>query len=68
MSTIESQFAESVKDIGKYKGQWIAILDNKIIANGESIVELHKKISSQTVRTPLFLRIPEKGDLEKFIL
>lgn len=67
-STIESQFAESEKDISKFKGQWVAILDDKIIANGKSIVELHKKISGQTTRTPLFLHIPEKGDLEKFIL
>lgn len=67
-STIESQFAESEKDISKFKGQWVAILDDKIIANGKSIVELHKKISDQTTRTPLFLHIPEKDDLEKFIL
>lgn len=67
MSTVESQFAESTQDIGKYKGQWIAILDNQIIANDESVIELHKKINQKS-RTPLVLHIPEKGDLEKFIL
>lgn len=68
MSSVESQFLESTDEIKKYKGKWIAILDKKIIAHGDTITEVYEKTLKQHVRTPLFHRVPTEGDPENFIL
>lgn len=66
MSSTEAQFLAS-EDLSKYKGKWVAILDNKVIASGDSISEVYEKTRSST-RTPLFERIPSEGEIERFIL
>ncbi len=46
----------------KYAGQWIAIINGKVIANGKSFKEVHKKAQSKYPNEkPLYGRIPEAG-------
>jgi len=69
MSSTEAQFLASMEDIEPYRGKWIAILDSKIIAQGEDLKEVYKEaIKSSKGKTPLFNRIPAIGEAEHFIL
>lgn len=68
MSTVESQFLES-NDFSEYEGEWIAILDKKIVAHDKTLSGVYDKVASlQLVRTPLFHRIPKKDEIDTFIL
>lgn len=68
MSSVEAQFLES-EDFTDYEGEWIAILDRKVIAHGKTFSEAYDKVLSLSpVRTPLFHRIPKKDEIDTFIL
>lgn len=68
MSSTESQFLES-EDLSAYEGEWVAILDSKVIAHGKTIQDVFDKVTSQSiVRTPLYHRIPKREEAETFIL
>ncbi len=68
MSSPEARFIES-EDLTHYQGMWIAILDKKIIAKGKTMSEVYDKVKeNKIVRTPLYQRIPEKGEIDAFIL
>ena len=44
----------------KYAGQWIAIVNGKVIANGKSFKEVHKKVqSSYSNEKPLYGWVPD---------
>lgn len=48
---------------------WVAILDKKVIASGKSMSEIYDKVLELKVsRTPLFQKIPEQGEADRFIL
>lgn len=70
MATVEAEYLESIKDLKPYRGKWIAILDNKVVAIGDDIEKVYEEAikQSKSGRTPLFTRIPEKGEIETFIL
>ena len=68
MASVESQILES-EDFSQYQGMWVAILDKKVIASGKSMSEVYNKVAeAKVVRTPLFQKIPEKGEVDTFIL
>lgn len=68
MSSAESQFLES-KDFSEFEGEWVAILDKKVVAHGKSLPVLYDEIADlQLSRTPLFHRIPTRDEIDKFIL
>jgi len=68
LSSVESQFLES-EDLSRYRGKWIAILDKKIVADGETMSGVYEKVMKKSiVRTPLYQRIPKKGEVDTFIL
>jgi len=68
MASIESQVLES-EDFSQYQGLWVAILDKKVIASGKTMSEVYDKVlQTNTIRTPLFQKIPEKGEVDTFIL
>jgi hypothetical protein len=68
LSSVESQFLET-GDFVAYQGKWVAILDKKIIAVGDTMAEAYEKaLKESTTRTPLFYRIPNKGETDTFIL
>ncbi|MDE1763195.1 MAG: succinyl-CoA synthetase subunit alpha [Thaumarchaeota archaeon] len=69
MSSTESQFLMSIKDKQEYRGKWIAILDNKIIAEGKELQQVYKEATEKSkIRTPLFKQVPEKDSEETLIL
>lgn len=68
MASIESQVLES-EDFSQYQGMWVAILDKKVIASGKTMSEVYDKVlQTNTIRTPLFQKIPEQGEVDTFIL
>lgn len=68
MASVESQLLEN-EDFSKYQGMWVAILDDKVIASGKTMIEVYDKVvEAKTVRTPLFQKIPEQGEIDTFIL
>lgn len=68
MSTVESQFLES-NDFTEFEGEWIAILDKKVVAHAKTLTEVYDKVAElKLIRTPLFHRMPAKDEIEKFIL
>jgi len=69
MSSTESQYLLSIQNLDEYRGKWIAILDNKIIAEGIELKEVYEEATKKSkVRTPLFKRIPEKDETETLLL
>ncbi len=68
MSSVETQFLES-EDFTQFEGEWIAILDKKIVAHGKTFAETYEQVQNQKIiRTPLYHRIPQKGEADTFIL
>lgn len=68
MASVEAQYLEK-EDLSKYQGKWIAVLDKKIIAAGKNISEVYSDVRSKKVsKTPLFQYVPEKGEVDTFIL
>ncbi len=68
MSSVESQFLES-NDFTEFEGEWIAILDKKIVAHAKTLSEVvDQATKAKLIRTPLFHRIPKKDEVDKFIL
>jgi len=68
LASVESQILES-EDFSQYQGMWVAILDKKVIASGKSMSEVYNKVAeAKVIRTPLFQKIPEKGEVDTFIL
>lgn len=69
MSSAESQFLLSLENRKQYSGKWIAILDNKIIAEGKDLKQVYvEAMKKSKVRTPLFEQIPEKDGEETLLL
>ena len=66
MSSTESKYLMTM-DVDSYRGKWIAIVGNKIVADGKTISQVYQdaaKVSGK--KTPLFHRIP-KNDEEEFL-
>ncbi|HJU13571.1 MAG TPA: DUF5678 domain-containing protein [Candidatus Nitrosotalea sp.] len=68
MSSLESRFLAS-GDFSEYEGEWVALLDRKIIGHGKTLTEVYDKIGTKRLtRTPLFHRIPKKEEAGTFVL
>ena len=50
-------------DLSKYAGEWIAVLGNKVIANGKSASEVLKESSSKSKEKPTIMRVPEDNQV-----
>jgi hypothetical protein len=69
MNSTESHFLMSMHDKAQYRGKWIAVLDNKVIAEGKDLKEVYKNaMEISKIRTPLFKQIPEEDKEETLIL
>jgi len=48
-------------DVSKYTGEWIAIVDRKIVAHGKKFKETYLKVKKKyPEKKPLFAKIPSK--------
>ena len=46
-------------DLSKYVGEWVAIVDNKVVAHGKNLKEIIKKTKEQKPnQTPFVAKIP----------
>lgn len=69
MTSIESHYLLSVQNLDQYRGKWIAILDDKIIAEGAELKDVYAEAMKKSkTRTPLFKRIPEINETETLLL
>ncbi len=69
MSSKEDEFLISMEDLEQYKGKWIAILDDKVIAADKILSKAYSEaIRNSKGRSPLFEYIPEKLDNQTLIL
>lgn len=49
-----------MQSLSQYKGQWIAVLNKKIVARDISLKQVMKTVSSLSLRNvPLYLCVPE---------
>ncbi len=68
MSSTEAQFLES-ENFDQFEGEWVAILDKTVVAHGKNFSEVYEQVQDKKiVRTPLYHRIPQKNEVDTFIL
>ena len=54
----------SMADLGKYVGQWIAIVDDKIVFTGDAGKVVFKKTREKyPLKTPLILKVPSNANM-----
>ena len=47
-------------NLGKYSGQWIALLDKKVVAVGKTFKEVAEKVDKEfPTKKPLLSKVPE---------
>ena len=69
MSSPESQFLVTMNNKEQYSGQWVAILDSKIIAQGKDVSKVYAEATKIAKdKTPLFVEIPDKNKEQTLIL
>ena len=69
MSSTESQYLMAMDSRDSYRGKWIAIVDNKVIAKGKALSEVYQEAIKQSGgKTPLFHRIPETDEEQTLLL
>ena len=48
-------------DLSKYVGEWIAIIDDKIVAHGHDVKKIYKEAKERyPKKRPLITKVPEK--------
>jgi len=49
-----------MQNLSEYSGEWIAVLERKIVARDKSLKKTIEKVKSLRLKTtPLFLKVPE---------
>lgn len=61
MQNIISNFESlSEEDISKYAGEWIAVINNKIVSHGESLKEVYESAKKEYPQErPLIGKLPD---------
>ena len=61
MSSTESEYLIAMVDRDSYRGKWIAIVDNNIVAEGKTISQVYQNAAKVSGgKTPLFHRVSRK--------
>ncbi|MEM3385586.1 MAG: DUF5678 domain-containing protein [Nitrososphaeria archaeon] len=57
----EYDFVLSLGDkLGEYVGQWIAVVDNKIVARGDDAGEVYRKAKEYSpAKAPFIMKVPQ---------
>ena len=53
----------SSQNLHKFRGQWIAVFNKKIISSGEFAHDVAKKAQEQIQQTPFLIKVPLEGYL-----
>lgn len=65
MSSTEAEFYENMTDRDEYRGQWIAILGDRVVASGKNAGDVYAEAAKRANgRTPLLVAIPDNDDAE----
>ena len=58
----EYEYIMSISNkLGNYLGEWIAVVDNEIVASGESAKEVYQKAKEKyPKREPFIMKIPKE--------
>ena len=52
---------ESAESMGKYKDEWIIVIDQKIVASGKNLKEIYQKVKEKYPdKEPFVTKIPTK--------
>lgn len=54
--------SEHQDELEQYSGKWIAVLKDRVLASGYTVVEVMEKASHQTSDLPLVIKVPRKGE------
>jgi len=61
---VSKEFQFYVKaDFSKYKGRYIAIVDDKVVASGENAKEVWEEAKKKTGKIPTLAKIPKEEAL-----
>jgi hypothetical protein len=53
-------------DLSKFSGKWIAIKDNKVVANNHMIENVTKTVQRKGLNSVLYAKIPRKNECSNF--
>ena len=59
--------SKNPEKLNMYGGKWIALIDNRLIASGDSLSIVRKEAKKITKKEPLIFKVPRK-DEENYIL
>jgi len=59
--------SQNPEKLNKYAGKWIALLDNRLIASGDSLSKVRIEAKKIAKKEPLVFKVPRK-DEENYIL
>jgi hypothetical protein len=59
--------SKNPEKLSMYGGKWIALIDNRLIASGDSLSSVRKEAKKKTREEPLVFKVPRK-DEENYIL
>ncbi len=49
---------ELSNELEKYKGKWVAVYEDRVVASGDSAVEVTKAAAKRNITDPLVFRVP----------
>ena len=60
---MKTSILEKSKNINRYGGKWVALLEDRVVAHGEKLEEVMKKVKAQKLqkKTSVFL-VPRKDE------
>jgi hypothetical protein len=59
--------SKNPEKLNMYGGKWIALIDNRLIASGNSLSKVREEAKKITKKEPLVFKVPRK-DEENYIL
>jgi hypothetical protein len=59
--------SKNPEKLSMYGGKWIALIDNRLIASGDSLSNVRREARKLTKKEPLVFKVPRK-DEENYIL
>jgi hypothetical protein len=54
--------SEHQEELESYSGKWIAVLQDKVIASGDSVPEVMVKAARESSEPPLVIKMPSKHE------
>jgi hypothetical protein len=49
---------ETAKHLGKYKNQWVALVNGRVVASGKTLQEVKTKVEQKKIKEYVFHLVP----------